>query len=215
MYQLPTFFEEKVLWQQGYQLIAGVDEVGRGPLAGPVVAAAVILPFETTPAWLNLVRDSKRLTVARREFLYDRIEGEALAIGVGSVCPELIDARGISAATRLAMRLAVEQLRHPPDFLLIDAIKLPDLNLPQKSIIRGDGLSLSIAAASIVAKVTRDHFMIGYDGVYPNYGVARHKGYATREHLSNLWRLGASSIHRKSFAPVREVVGGYLILIEG
>lgn len=207
MYQLPTFFEEKVLWQQGYQLIAGVDEVGRGPLAGPVVAAAVILPLGIAPAWLNLVRDSKRLTVARREFLYDRIEEEALAIGVGSVCPELIDARGISAATRLAMRLAVEQLRHPPDFLLIDAIKLPDLNLPQKSIIRGDGLSLSIAAASIVAKVTRDHFMIGYDGVYPNYGFARHKGYATREHRSNLWRLGASPIHRKSFAPVREVVG--------
>ena len=206
MHQHPTLYEEKLLKQQGYHLIAGIDEVGRGPLAGPVMAAAVILPLGKKLPWLKLVRDSKQLTASKRELLYNYIIEGALAIGVGSVCPETIDALGIISATRLAMRLAVEQLHPQPDFLLIDAIILPDLDCPQKGIIRGDGSSLSIATASIIAKVTRDHFMIVYDGIYSNYGFARHKGYPTREHLSNLRRFGASLIHRKSFAPVRKIL---------
>lgn len=206
MHPPPTFAEEETLHRQGYRFIAGIDEVGRGSLAGPVVAGAVILPLEANLAWLNMVRDSKQLTPLRRDFLFDRIGEAAVATGIGMVSPDLIDTRGIITATRLAMTSAIEQLSRSPDFLLIDAIRLPDLDLPQKSIVGGDSSSFSIAAASIVAKVTRDRLMIEMDSLYPGYGFAQHKGYATRMHLLNLWRLGASPIHRKSFSPVRKVL---------
>jgi ribonuclease HII len=201
----PSFVEEQRLWQQGYCFVAGIDEVGRGPLAGPVAAAAVILPRDSNAAWLLQIRDSKKLRPRKREFLSGCIQEAAVAIGIGMVPPEVIDDRGIVATTRLAMHYAVEQLSQTPDFLLIDAISLPDLDTPQKSIIKGDNLSLSIAAASIIAKVARDQLMMQFDSLYPGYGFIRNKGYATREHVTNLKRLGPCPIHRKSFAPVREV----------
>jgi ribonuclease HII len=200
----PSFAEEQRLAEQGYCFIAGIDEVGRGPLAGPVVAAAVILPANLGAHWLTLVRDSKQLTAKRREFLFPLISEAAIGIGVGLVPPDAIDAHGIVKATRLAMCSAVERLSHPSDFLLIDHLKLPELDVPQKSITKGDSLCISIACASIVAKVTRDRIMVALDEVHPNYGFARHKGYATREHLSNLRRWGACPIHRRCFAPVME-----------
>ena len=200
----PSFAEEQRLAEQGYRFIAGIDEVGRGPLAGPVVAAAVILHPNLDARWLTLVRDSKQLTPRRREFLSLLIEEAAIGIGIGLLPPDAIDAQGIMRATRLAMCSAVENLPHPPDFLLIDHIRLPELSVPQKNITRGDSLSLSIACASIVAKVTRDRIMTALDEAYPNYGFARHKGYATREHLSNLRRWGVCPIHRRCFAPVME-----------
>ncbi|MBA7597951.1 Ribonuclease HII [subsurface metagenome] len=202
----PNFAEERKLAEQGYCFIAGIDEVGRGPLAGPVVAAAVILPPNLDARWLTLVRDSKQLTPKRREFLFPLIEGAAIGIGIGLSPPDAIDAQGIMRATRLAMCSAVEHFPHPPDFLLIDHIRLPELDVPQKNITRGDSLCLSIACASIVAKVTRDRIMMALDEVYPDYGFARHKGYATREHLLNLQRWGACPIHRRCFAPVMECI---------
>ena len=201
--QRPTFIEEQRLAEQGYRFIAGIDEVGRGPLAGPVVAAAVILPLRLNVPWLSLVRDSKELTPKRRELLIPLIKKEAIAIGVGYMPPEAIDAEGIVRATRMAMCVAVEQLTHPADFLLIDFVALPELALPQRSITKGDSRSLSIACASIMAKVSRDRFMMALDEAYPDYGFARHKGYATREHLLNLRRLGACPMHRKCFNPVK------------
>lgn len=206
MSQPPTFIEEEKLEAQGYQLIAGIDEVGRGALAGPVAAGAVVLPRPFNAPWLDLVRDSKQLTPRLRQLLSDRIQEKALAIGIGMVPPQTIDAQGIMRATRSAMRLAVEQLPSTPHFLLIDYIKLPDLPLPQKGITGGDRLCLSIACASIIAKVARDRLMAELGDLYPGYGFPHHKGYATPEHLANLRRLGPSPIHRKSFAPVREMV---------
>jgi ribonuclease HII len=203
--QAPTFIEEERLRIEGYRLIAGIDEVGRGPLAGPVVAAAVILPTEYRPSWLHLLRDSKQLTPKRREFLSDCIQNDGVSFGIGAVSHEVIDERGIVAATRLAMRYAVEQLPSFPDFLLLDYITLPNVHIPQKSIVNGDGLCLSIAAASIVAKVARDRMMVGLDEQFPGYGLARHKGYSTPEHLERLQRLGPCPLHRKTFAPVRAV----------
>jgi ribonuclease HII len=205
MIQPPTLIEEAKLEAEGYRLIAGIDEVGRGALAGPVAAAAVILPNQLEATWLPSVRDSKQLTAARRQFLAQRIRERALGIGIGLVTHHTIDEQGIIMATRLAMRMAVEQLPHQPDFLLIDQMKLPNLSLPQKGIIRGDQLCLSIACASIVAKVVRDNLMVQLDSLCPGYGLARHKGYATREHLACLRRSGASPAHRKSFAPVKEL----------
>jgi ribonuclease HII len=204
MSQAPTFAEEEDLWRQGYQHIAGIDEVGRGPLAGPVVAAAVILSIQNKPFWLFQVRDSKKLSPRKREFLSECIYKEALAVGIGVVPSETIDERGIVASTKLAMCSAVEELDVPPDFLLIDALTLSELDMPQKGIIKGDNLSLSIAAASIVAKVHRDRLMEEYDSSYPGYSFARHKGYPTTEHLKRLRHLGCCPIHRKSFAPVRK-----------
>jgi ribonuclease HII len=202
MARRPTWAEERRLHRQGYQLIAGIDEVGRGALAGPVVAAAIVLPKALKVPWLAQVRDSKELTPARRERLFAPIQEVARAVGIGVVPAEAIDALGIVAATRLAMSQAIEQLSPPPDFLLIDALKLPALALPQKALVRGDKLCLSISCASIVAKVTRDRMMREMDGRYPGYGFARHKGYGTGGHLSSLRELGACPIHRRSFAPV-------------
>jgi len=202
----PSFAEEQRLVKQGYRFIAGIDEVGRGPLAGPVIAAAVILPPNFDARWLALVRDSKQLTAKRRESLFPLIASAATGIGIGLLPPDAIDAHGIAKATRLAMCSAVGHLPHPPDFLLIDYLRLPELDVPQKNITKGDSISFSIACASIVAKVVRDRIMVALDEIYPNYGFARHKGYATREHLSNLRRWGACPIHRRCFAPVMECI---------
>lgn len=201
---LPDLTEERQLWSQGYRLVAGIDEAGRGALAGPVVACALVLPPDFKPTRLGLVRDSKQLPPARREFLFNILQNEALAIGIGITSPQDIDSSSILKATYLAMKTAIRQLLYSPHFLLIDGTTLPDTTIPQRKIIRGDKICLSIACASIVAKVTRDRIMIELHKVYPDYGLAHHKGYGTQEHLSCLRRLGPSSIHRCTFAPVRE-----------
>jgi ribonuclease HII len=206
MSQRPNFDEENKLKLQGYRLIAGIDEAGRGALAGPVVAGAVILPYSGCLAWLDLVRDSKELTARKRQQLFDLIRKEALAVGIGIVPPYVIDAVNILKATQLAMWQAIEKLPRQPDFVLIDRLILPQCAIPQRGITKGDKLCLSIACASIVAKVTRDHIMQELDKVYSGYGFAKHKGYGTSEHGSSLRQLGCSPIHRLSFAPVRNVV---------
>lgn len=201
----PSFSEESRLGAQGYRIIAGVDEVGRGALAGPVVAAAVILPRDADFPWLKSVRDSKDTPPVMRESLFTLITREAVSVGIGTVDHNIIDSIGILKATRLAMCQAVEQLTHRPDFLLIDFLTLPQLKIAQKPIVRGDKLCLSIACASIVAKVTRDRIMAEFDKLHPGYGFAEHKGYCTREHLNCLRQHGPSPIHRRYFTPVREV----------
>jgi len=200
----PSLVEENGLNARGYRLIAGVDEAGRGALAGPVVAAAVILPQSPDFPWLKSVRDSKEVPPARRELLFDLIKQEAIAVSVGIIAPQTIDVVGILNATKIAMCHAIEQLACPPDFLLIDFLRLPQLRISQKPIVHGDQLCLSIACASIIAKVTRDRIMVELDQLHPGYGLANHKGYGTRHHVSCLHRHGPSPIHRHSFAPVRE-----------
>jgi len=199
----PTFDEESHLIRQGYQRIAGIDEVGRGPLAGPLIAAAVILPPDLDTPWLSLVRDSKQLTANMRARLFPLIGEAAAAIGIGSCPHKIIDAIGIAQATRFAMSAAIAHLYLHPDFLLIDYVKLPKIAIPQKSIVKGDSLCISIACASIIAKVARDRSMIGAERRFEGYGFAHNKGYATREHLDALLRLGPCAIHRRTFAPVR------------
>lgn len=194
-----TADREHRLWASGYRRIAGVDEVGRGALAGPLVAAAVILDPGCIPQGID---DSKKLAASKRERLAAAIRDTALAIGVASVEPREIDRLNVGRATRLAMRRAIEQLRPPPDYLLIDAMELDGLAIPQQGIIHGDCLCVSIAAASIIAKVTRDRLMRAYDQTYPGYGFARNVGYGTREHRRALARLGPSAIHRLSFRGV-------------
>ncbi len=206
MNNTPTFIEEERLWSKGYKLVAGIDEVGRGPLAGPVVAGAVILSSENDSSWLSQVRDSKKVAPKKRQFLSDCIHREAAAVGIGMATHEEIDLYGIVGATRRAMCNAVAHLSCHPDSLLIDAVTLPELEIPQKSIIRGDSLCLSIAAASIVAKVYRDRLMMEYDVLYPGFGFARNMGYPTREHMENLGRIGCCPIHRSSFGPVRRIL---------
>lgn len=203
---LPSLAEERKLEAQGYRLIAGIDEVGRGALAGPVVAAAVIMPCRMDTPWQNQVRDSKQLTPAKRELLSGNIYKFATAIGTGTVSHEAIDTRGIMAATRLAMKLAIAHLSPSAETLLIDYLLLPEVPLPQKGVVNGDSLCFSIACASIIAKVTRDHLMVELDQVYPGYGLANHKGYGTREHIACLCRLGASPIHRRSFKPLKDII---------
>ena len=205
MVQQPDLREEMTLYAEGYRHIAGLDEAGRGSWVGPVVAGAVVLPIDRPDLSqaLDGVRDSKQLTPRQRECLYGIIESVASVVGVGVVSSDQIDAVGIVPATRQAMDLAIAQLNHPPDFLLIDYLNLPELSIPQKSITRGDALALSVAAASIVAKVTRDRLMVELGTRYPGYGFARHKGYGTRQHRESLVRLGPSPVHRLSFAPMR------------
>ncbi len=203
---MPSFNEEKILESQGYRYIAGVDEVGRGALAGPVVAAAVILPSRDDIPWMSKVKDSKLLTPHRREILFHYIHEAAVAIGIGMADREVIDSRGIVPATRLAMKSAIEQLRPSADTLLIDYLRLPEVRLPQKGITGGDNLCYSIACASIIAKVSRDRLMVAMDRAYSGYGLAKHKGYCTREHVICLQRLGPSPIHRRTFRPVKFLI---------
>ena len=203
---MPSFAEEEMLEAQGYQRIAGIDEAGRGALAGPVVAAAVILPCHIDTPWLNQVNDSKQLSLAKRELLFHHIHEVAISIGIGIVPHYVIDAQGLVKATRLAMKLAIDQLSPPPQSLLIDYMHLPEVKLPQKGIANGDSLCFSIACASIIAKVARDQLMVAFDSIYPGYGLAQHKGYGTRQHLACLSKLGPCPIHRQSFKPVRDIM---------
>jgi ribonuclease HII len=207
----PGLTEERRLWRAGFERIAGIDEAGRGAWAGPVVAGAVILPpVETLHATslqehttsLRGVRDSKMLTPAQRETLYPIICQTALAWGVGQASHAEIDTLGIVPATRLAMARAVQALAIQPDALLIDAIPLPDLPLYQQMLYHADSICLSVAAASILAKVTRDRLMIDLDAQYPHYGFARHKGYGTQVHQKALAQWGPADVHRKTFRPV-------------
>ena len=193
---LPDLSFEHEAYRQGYQLIAGIDEAGRGSLAGPVVAAAVILP---PGLMIDGVNDSKKLTPRRREALYQVIHQHALATGIGVVGNEDIDRINILRATIMAMEMAVKNLKIPPDYLLIDAVSLSDSRIPQRPIIKGDMLSVSIASASIVAKVTRDRLMTEEHSLFPQYNFMTHKGYGTRDHVSRLRLYGPSVIHRKSF----------------
>jgi len=199
----PTFLFEEDLWAQGAEFVAGVDEVGRGPLAGPVVAAAVILPTKASFPWLGCVRDSKVLPPRRREDLALCIREQATAFGIGVVPHHVVDVLGIVKATCAAMQAALDELSAQPDFVLIDAMRLPRCSFSQRAVIHGDALSLSIACASIVAKVARDRMMLDAERRFEGYGFAHNKGYATREHLDALLRLGPCIIHRRTFAPVR------------
>jgi ribonuclease HII len=203
----PTFNEEKALISQGYKIIAGIDEAGRGALAGPVVAAAVTLP-QTGNVNENLkgARDSKLMTPLQRERLFHIIIQEAVSFGVGIISPDIIDLVNILNATRQAMRHAIEQMSPVPDYLLVDGMILPGISLKQKAIIKGDRLCLSIACASIVAKVTRDHIMVDADKLYPGYGFACHKGYGTKLHVDCLCKIGPARIHRYTFMPVRQSI---------
>ncbi len=195
---------EAELWERGFTLIAGVDEAGVGPLAGPVVAGAAILPQGYK---LRELDDSKKLDEAKRDQLAERIKTDAVAWAVGIAEVAEIDRLNIYHASLLAMRRAVEGLNFRPDFVLVDARTIPNCAAPQRGIIRGDSLSASIAAASVIAKTTRDAIMVELDRRFPGYGLAGHKGYPTPEHVAALRKLGASPIHRRSFRPVREVLG--------
>jgi ribonuclease HII len=209
--ETPSFVEERRFRAQGYRYIAGIDEVGRGALAGPVLAAAVMLPPRLKAPWVGLVRDSKQLTPQKRELLYDHIHKIAMAIGIGSVDCQTVDRLGIVRATEMAMKQAIDQLSPPAEFLLIDFMSLSEVRLPQKGVVDGDSRCFSIACASIIAKVTRDRLMSEFDGVYPGYLLAQHKGYGTAEHLACLRRLGPSPIHRRTFQPVRDIIVGHLV----
>lgn len=195
--------KERLLTMKNYERkyadcgsICGIDEAGRGPLAGPVVAGAVILPTDCEILYLN---DSKKLSASKRDLLYDEIMEKALAVGVGMASPARIDEINILQATYEAMREAISKLQVKPDILLNDAVTIPDVDIRQIPIIKGDAKSVSIAAASIIAKVTRDRLMVQYDEILPGYGFAKHKGYASWEHIAAIRQMGASPVHRQSF----------------
>lgn len=202
----PDRREEDALFSAGYCRIAGLDEAGRGALAGPVVAAAVILPENASYDWLELVRDSKLLQLKQRENLLKLMNKDCIEIGIGMVSSQVIDEINILNATKKAMKLALAQLAIPPDYILTDYVKLPRLKIPQKNITKGDLICLSISCASIVAKVTRDHVMKELDNEFPKYGFANHKGYGTDEHLNCLERYGACKAHRFTFGPVKDLM---------
>ncbi len=195
--------EETIARSMGYSRVAGIDEAGRGPLAGPVVAACVALDREF-PLHPQL-NDSKLLSSLTRERLYQWIEEHAIVIGVGRAEPEEIDRLNILRSTHLAMKRAWQQITPPPDFVLIDGLPVSSFPCPQRSIVKGDRCSASIAAASIIAKVTRDHLMEEYDRLYPEYDFSRNKGYPTADHLRRLALHGPSAIHRRSFGPVAQL----------
>lgn len=199
---LPTFREERELLAQGFAFVAGVDEAGCGCWAGPVSAAAVILPFDSR---IGLVRDSKTLSLGQRERVATRIKEEAAAWAVGWASHEEIDALNIRVAGALAMRRAIEALSLVPQFVLSDAFRIPGLTMPMKAIVRGDLTVKSIAAASVIAKVARDVRMRELDAEHPGYGFAEHKGYGTKSHQQSLARLGPSLIHRMSYAPLKKI----------
>lgn len=194
---------ERAAIAAGHTFVAGVDEAGRGPLAGPVAVAAVILPQERYLAHLN---DSKKLSHTVREELFTQITEQAISYHISLIDVETIDRINILQATRMGMYEAIASLSPVPQEVLIDAVELPNLSIPSQSIIKGDAKSASIAAASILAKVTRDRLMEAYDERYPNYGFAKHKGYGTREHIEAIQRYGICSLHRKSFEPIRSML---------
>lgn len=198
---VPHFKEEAALLEAGYSCIAGLDEVGRGPIAGPVVAGAVVLPPPPRRPWMRGIRDSKELTSLQREELAPVIEEKALGARIGLSTAGEIDKLGIVKATHRAMERALDSLAEEPQHLLLDAFPLPSVALPQTPIIKGDAHCLSIAAASIVAKVARDRMMDEADELYPGYEFSTNKGYATPEHLRAVERLGPSPIHRMTFSP--------------
>ena len=181
---------------EGYGAVCGIDEVGRGPLAGPVVAGAVILPTDCEILYLN---DSKKLSEKKRELLYDEIMKKAVATGIGVISPARIDEINILQATYEAMRMAISNLKVQPSVLLNDAVTIPLVEIPQVPIIKGDAKSVSIAAASIIAKVTRDHMMVEYEEIYPGYSFASNKGYGSAQHIAVLKELGPTPIHRRTF----------------
>jgi len=198
----PTLDYEKSLWEQGIQFVAGIDEAGRGPLAGPVVAAAVV--FSKNVTMIPGINDSKQVTPAKREKLYDEIMSGAQAVGIGSVEPDEIDRINILQATHKAMRMAIGRLKLKVQHILVDGRPVPEKIYPQTAIVGGDRKCYSIAAASIIAKVYRDRLMQQYDSVFPGYGFASHKGYGTAEHLEAIARLKPCPIHRMSFGGVTE-----------
>lgn len=200
---------DEALRVQGFKLVAGIDEAGRGPLAGPVVASAVVLPPLKR---IEGLRDSKKVPEKERESLFWDVACCGVAIGVGIVGPDTIDRINILQATRLAMELAVKDLSAQPDLLLIDAVKLPSLDIKQLSIIKGESRSASIAAASIIAKFVRDSIMLHYETIYPGYGFAKHKGYPTKEHIKNITSIGICPIHRKTFAKVKNMITSDFLL---
>ncbi len=202
---MPSLDLERRLHLQGHTLVAGVDEVGRGALAGPVMAGAAILPPDLDPAapWLEGIDDSKKLTHLQRERASELIHVNAVAVFIGIAGPEEIDSMGIVAATRLAMKRAVAGLSPQPQHLLVDYLTLDECGLPFTSIIRGDSVSYSIAAAAIAAKVARDRLMVEENERWPEYGFHKHKGYGSQVHREQLFRLGPCPIHRFTFAPVR------------
>lgn len=205
---MPTINEERALQAAGHHMIAGVDEAGRGCWAGPVVAAAVVLSdvVLAQPDLLAGVNDSKQVGAAQRIALSQLIQQHAVGVGVGVVSAFLIDQFGIVAATRLAMEMAVLHLPRLPDALLIDALTLPACPLPQRAIIRGDSASLSIAAASIIAKTSRDRLMHAWDRTYPRFGFGTHKGYGTAAHAHAIQLYGVTPLHRRSFRPLWHTV---------
>jgi ribonuclease HII len=203
----PDLSFEQNLWSVDVTLIAGIDEAGRGALAGPVTAAALILPPD--PALLDRlagVRDSKQLTPQVRSYWAERLRLVAVAWGVGYASHLEIDALGILPATRLAAQRAIDNLAQPPQHLLIDYLFLPECHLPQTALIKGDARCLSIASASILAKTARDAFMQNLENTYPGYGFASHKGYCTQQHVQAIQRLGPCPLHRRSFAPLKELL---------
>lgn len=193
---------ENELYKDGITLIAGTDEVGRGPLCGPVVAAAAILPVGYKLEGLN---DSKKISEKKREKLFDILINDCVSYGIGIVSPERIDEINILEASKEAMKIAISKLDKKPEHVLIDAVKL-DIDIPSTPIIKGDAKSASIAAASIIAKVTRDRMMIELDGDYPEYGYAKHKGYPTKAHIEAVKKYGVKDFYRKTFAPISSII---------
>lgn len=202
---------EKELYAKGITLIGGVDEVGRGPLVGPVVAACVILPVNYELPGLT---DSKQISEKKRELFYDIIMKEAISVGVGVVGPEKIDEINILEASRLAMKLAIENMDVKPEFVLSDAMKLNNIDIPYQDIIHGDALSLSIAAGSVIAKVTRDRMMYELDKKYPEYGFAKHKGYPTKAHLENIAKYGVLANYRFTYKPVSDLINNAKVVVK-
>lgn len=194
---------EKELYSKGYKLIGGIDEVGRGPLVGPVVTACVILPKDFT---LDGLTDSKKLSEKKRDMFYDIIMEKAISVGIGIMNEDVIDEVNIYEATKLAMYQAVDNLNIKPDYILIDAMKLDKLDVPSTSIIKGDLKSITISAASVIAKVTRDRMMYELDKKYPMYKFAKNKGYPTKDHIEAIVKYGILKEHRKTFKPVTEHV---------
>lgn len=203
-------YYEKELYKEGYHLIGGVDEAGRGPLVGPVVAACVILKENYTLPGLT---DSKQLSAKKRDTLYDIIMKEAISVGVGIVDAKTIDEINILEASRLAMTLAIQNMDIKPDYVLTDAMKLKDIDIPFKDIIHGDALSLSIAAGSVIAKVTRDRMLEDLDKQYPEYGFAKHKGYPTKAHLEAIKKYGLLKDYRFTYKPVRDLMENTKVVI--